>query len=111
VFGASDDLLEFRGAIHDEVGAYDGTTAYVTKDGLVQRQCQDEDCPHEKRLMNSAKRTATKVEAVWCPKSPDASWLIKTNIAHESFDIIEDGELYCRGIVFALSDAATPCLG
>lgn len=24
VFGASDDLMEFRGAIYDEVGCYDG---------------------------------------------------------------------------------------
>ena len=24
VFGASDDLMEFRGAINDECGAYDG---------------------------------------------------------------------------------------
>ena len=35
VFGASDDLIEFRGAIYDEVGAYDGGSAFVAKNGLV----------------------------------------------------------------------------
>jgi len=29
-YGASDDLLEFRGALDDEVGAYDGTTVKLT---------------------------------------------------------------------------------
>jgi hypothetical protein len=29
VFGASDDLMEFRGAIYDEAGCYDGGTVYV----------------------------------------------------------------------------------
>jgi hypothetical protein len=29
VFGASDDLVELRGAIHDEVGACDGVVFYV----------------------------------------------------------------------------------
>jgi hypothetical protein len=30
-FGASDDLLEFRGAIDDEVGCYDGPEAPIAR--------------------------------------------------------------------------------
>lgn len=30
VYGASDDLMEFEGAIRDELGAYEGATAYLT---------------------------------------------------------------------------------
>ena len=35
VFGASDDLMEFRGAIHDETGAWAGATVRVDGEGLV----------------------------------------------------------------------------
>jgi len=40
VFGASDDLVEFRGAIDDEVGAYGGTTIPLTSDGLLVNEMQ-----------------------------------------------------------------------
>lgn len=45
------------------------------------------------------------IEAVWCPDEPDCSWAYKTDIPHVTFDVVEDGELYCRGIVFRLADA------
>lgn len=105
VFGASDDLLEFRGAIYDEVGAYGGTTVYLSEAGLFRRTCDNEDCPHEEKILEAAKRAGKKIDAVWCPKEPECSWLITSNIEHEPFDVMEDGELYCRGIVFRLSDA------
>ena len=43
-FGASDDLLEFRGVIHDEVGAWDGTIVRlaVTGGGEVKVFNEDE---------------------------------------------------------------------
>ena len=31
VYGASDDLMEFEGAIEDEIGCYDGDTIHITK--------------------------------------------------------------------------------
>lgn len=37
VYGASDDLMEFEGAIRDELGCYDGGTAFVDKKGLLDR--------------------------------------------------------------------------
>ena len=40
VFGASDDLMEFRGAIYDEVGACDGGTALIDKEGLLPERNQ-----------------------------------------------------------------------
>ena len=35
VFGYSDDNMEFRGAINDEVSCFDGGEAYITKDGFL----------------------------------------------------------------------------
>lgn len=98
VFGASDDLMEFRGAIDDEVGCYDGGTAYLTSCGLLSAKCDNDDCPHEKHQ----RQTATKLNAVW--DSDGFSWVYDTTIPHVQFAIFEDNEPYCRGIVFALAD-------
>lgn len=98
VYGASDDLMEFEGAINDEVGAYEGGVAYLTKAGLLQNECEDEKCPHFERL----KKTAATIEAKW--DTGGFSWRYFTDIPHATFVIKEDGENYCEGIVFALAD-------
>ncbi|HJV76034.1 MAG TPA: hypothetical protein VJ654_17570 [Noviherbaspirillum sp.] len=106
VFGASDDLMEFRGAIYDELGAYEGTTAYVDSRGLLPaRESIDE---HEDALRDYFARqpNAVPIEALWDP-GDGYSWKFKTDIPHETFEITEDGEPYCRGIVFALADVAS----
>lgn len=97
-FGASDDLMEFRGAINDELGAYDGTTAYLTSDGLLKNDCEDDCCPYFKKI----KATAATILSIW--DRDGYSWLYQTAIPHVTFEIFEDGETYCRGIVFALAD-------
>ena len=99
VYGASDDLMEFAGAVDDELGAYDGTTAHLDANGLLKNDCDNDECPHFEKL----KAAAATVEALWC-KEGDYSWTYKTKIPHETFEIVEDGWPYCRGIVFSLSD-------
>jgi hypothetical protein len=32
------------------------------------------------------------------------SWICETDIPHESFDILDDGNPYCRGIIFSVDD-------
>lgn len=98
IFGASDDLMELRGAVHDEIGAYGGADAHFTKEGFLQNNCEDEDCPYFQKLLDRA----VTVEAKW--DSDGYSWTYKTAIPHATFDILEDDEKYCRGIVFALAD-------
>jgi hypothetical protein len=100
VFGASDDLMEFRGAINDEIGCYDGGKAYLSSTGLFNRICDNDQCPHEEILI----KLCTTIQAVWC--EGEYSWTYRTDIPHETFEVLEDGEKYCRGIVFKLSDAA-----
>lgn len=102
VFGASDDLMEMRGAVDDEVGAYDGGTAYFSPSGLVQNECREDDCPYH---ANEIKR-ALRVDALWCAED-GFSWTYQTTIPHDTFVIMEDDEPYCRGIVFSLSDTGT----
>lgn len=101
VFGASDDLMEFRGAIDDEVGCSNGGTAYLTSSGLVANRCESDDCPY---FIESRKKAAT-IEAIW--DRGGISWQYETEIPHSTFKIKEDGDDYCEGIVFALADVVT----
>lgn len=99
VFGASDDLIEFKGAIGEELGVCDGTKVKLNANGLLLNECDNDICPYFAQLMNEC---AFFIEALWC--NGDISWTYKTNIPHETFDIMEDGEIYGRGIVFSLRD-------
>jgi len=102
VYGQSDDLMEFEGAIYDEVSCYDGGTAFVDAQGLLRdRDCIEED--DELKDYFARQPHAKAIEALWC-KEGDYSWTFRTEIPHETFEITDDGEPYCRGIVFALKD-------
>lgn len=103
VYGASDDLMEFEGAIHEEVGANDGTTVFVDSEGILPEREQIEDDAALKALF--AREPHSKaIEALWC-KEGEYSFTYRTTIPHETFEVLEDGcPPYCRGIVFALSD-------
>lgn len=100
LFGASDDLAEFRGAIHDEVSIYDGGTILINKDGPLEKH---DDCECKYCGFEDKSKQAKKIEALWCNEGA-YSWTYKTDIPHATFEIVEDGEPYCRGIVFNVSD-------
>ena len=72
VFGYSDDNAEFRGAYDDEVGCFNGGRIYQDGDLFI--------------------------DAHWCFDGAD--WGYVTNIPSATFDIMQDGEVYCRGLVF-----------
>jgi hypothetical protein len=97
VYGASDDLMEFEGAIHDEFCCYDGGTVHLDKEGLFNTYCDDKDCPYQKNVSPEHKA----IKAIWDGGNGYA-WKYETDIPHECFDIFEDGEKYCRGIVFEI---------
>jgi hypothetical protein len=97
VFGASDDLAEFRGAINDEAGCYDGGAILLNEIGIL------EPCECECTYFLQAKDKAKSIEAIWCGEG-DYSWTYKTDIPHATFEILEDGEKYCRGIVFEMKE-------
>lgn len=110
VFGASDDLMEFRGAIYDEFGCYDGGTARVGSAVLVPSWDNvDHGDENACQAYFASKVGACEITAVWSEGATDpeaAAWTYKTDIPHSTFDIMEDGEVYCRGIVFAMADLA-----
>lgn len=95
VTGASDDLMEFEGALYDEAGCFDGGKVYFSKHGFNNGENGIADFPN-------------CIEAVWCGREildengNVIPWTYKTNIPHETFMVYEDGKPYCRGIVFSL---------
>lgn len=98
VFGASDDLMEIRGAIDDEVGAWNGATVLIDKHGLFV-ECNIH-CKHS----NSEKERCSKIHAIWDDKDRNCSWSYKTDIPHVEFKVMEGDEVYCYGIVFSLDN-------
>jgi hypothetical protein len=95
VFGYSDDLMEFRGAIFDERGAGE---VYVTPSGLFDDGGCDCDC----KYLKAARAEAVPIRGVW--GKGGYSWQYETSIPHATFEIFDGGEKYCRGIVFSLAD-------
>ena len=103
VFGASDDLIEFRGAIRDEGDCYDGGTVLIDTKGVLpswDSVIESEESAQEYFERKAKARTITALFA----NEPGYTWTYKTDIPHETFEIVEDGEPYCRGIVFNIGD-------
>jgi hypothetical protein len=102
-FGYSDDNLELRGIIYDEIGVYEGDEITLA---LFERQnCWkqiSEDNKEFAEMIVHLKSFNVKID--WCPEGLDCSWLITTDVPSFPFDIMEDGNLFCRGIVIAESD-------
>jgi hypothetical protein len=96
-YGASDDLVEFEGAIEDETcGPGD---VYLTDTGLFHGTCDSMGCPHEVKICAESPR----IRAVWHDKDGPC-WTLETTIPHETFKVMEDGDVFCEGIVFRLVD-------
>lgn len=99
VYGASDDLVEFSGAIDDE--AYGPGAVAISREGLLTSKCgEGDDCPYFKETV----KAAPTINALWCATKDGPPWTYETAIPHSTFDILEDGKVSCRGIVFALAD-------
>ena len=95
VTGASDDLIEFDGAYTEEAGCFNGAKITFDSDGT------DDDGYVHKNLIN----------VYWCGmidgeevREYEATWEYETDIPHETFDMWDNGELYCKGIVFRVED-------
>lgn len=95
IFGYSDDGAEWRGAIYEETFS---EIVYITRSGIPQNKCECDDCPYFEREL---KGVAT-VKPIW--DRDGISWQYETDIPHVTFDIMEDDDIYCRGIVFSLAD-------
>lgn len=88
VFGASDDLMEFEGAIYDEFGCNDGGTAMVSENGLMPDfDSIDKDDKDALRSYFASEGKGKAIEAVWA--EGEYSWTYKTDIPHATFEVVE----------------------
>jgi len=118
VFGASDDLIEFRGFIDDEDGAYDGTLMKLVKPGDFYMEDEDTETYKKskeykfvpiseselKEIQNNGYQNTCVVEMLWCPNDSNASWQVNSKGApFVRFNIMEDEELYCEAVIIDIS--------
>jgi hypothetical protein len=105
-YGASDDLLELRGAIDDEIGAWEGACIRVDAEGLIP-DCDDLlDLRDVTRLRDYFRREASgrAINLCWHNTGEGTPWKFETTIPHATFTIMENGKSFCIGIVFSLDD-------
>lgn len=108
LYGASDDLLEAEGAFRDEVGAFGCDDYLIDAEGFIpwaRPEGTDEEVEH---YFARKKLATVKVRAEWCPRDVDGdpSWVISTPAPCATFRIMEDGQLFCVGIVLVLPGGA-----
>lgn len=106
VYGRSDDLMIFDGAIEDEAGCFQGGTVYVNKNGVIS-VADNCDCPYLCKNCEYIKAEYYKCKIIRARRymSNDVGWTYETDdIYHKTFNIMEDGEIYCKGIVFMLNE-------
>ena len=106
LFGSSDDLIELRGAIDDEIGCWQSCTIWLDSEGVeTTRQCNDEEFK-ECFFVKRARKSLFKIKAIW--ETGDYFLKFETDIPHETFDVLDDGEKYCQGIVIDMDDLKAP---
>lgn len=107
IFGYSDDGVIFAGKVSDQFGGWDGRSFSLNKqaDDIEVVEMAIRNVGSVNSLVGEKRNM---VHAIWGPKELKASWLITSDIPHVTFDIVEDGELFCRGIVIETKDLKPP---
>ena len=90
IYGQSDDLVHINEfGETDEFGCCDGHVIHLTSNGVY--------------VAGDSQQNIASVTAKWCPEDEDgnitSSWSFETDVPHTTFNIMEDGEVYCVGLV------------
>lgn len=98
-FGASDDNVEFRGYVDDEIGCWEDVTIPILDNEILKKcsdDCEDYDCPLWKAALSKAKPIRAQFK--------NDGWKFDAAFPHEKFLVMEDGEVFGEGIVFSKED-------
>jgi hypothetical protein len=99
VYGASDDLMEFDGVFSEELGA--PCTALVHKRGALADS--HDDCECKFCAFEAMRNKFAKITSHWC--NGEIAWTFSAEVAvFDEFDVVEDGEVYCRGLVIDVAE-------
>lgn len=110
IYGESDDLVEFEGALYDEIGAWDGIDFIIATVGMEIPVDDDEETYTKAKELTAieieghSNIKTNRFKAVWCPEGTDMSWEIKTELPNARFEIMEDGDVFGIGIVIDVKD-------
>lgn len=105
VFGQSDDLIQFRGAVNGEAYSYGGGDEIELFEGKLLEVKEPFDEVSEMKEFLEGFGVDIKTKVIIPKWDIDGySWKYHTAIPHETFDILEDGEKYCQGIVFHINE-------
>lgn len=107
VCGASDDLIEFQGAIDDELGSWDGGIYWIDEKGILPDPEDLQDNEMKDYLLRVEK--AKVLNSLWC-KTDKYLFTYETDIPHEKFNVVEGDGLYCEGIVFDINKLSVPTI-
>ena len=105
VFGYSDDNMELRGFVNDEVGCYDGGTFHVDEYGIRLPWDEDEPTTEQNARTFFARESLPSfvVRAMWCAREPFSWTYFTTAAVYDRFVIMEDGGPFCEGLVIDCS--------
>lgn len=107
IFGASDDAMEFRGWIRDEIYPSKSEPTLLSCDGVLPPWEDVSDDPNNAKTWLDQKARCKPIQALWCAEGDNGpAWTYKTEIPHATFEILEDGQPFCRGIVILASAVA-----
>jgi len=104
VVGAYNETVHFSGAISEECYGEDGGVFHIVDGGLLDTrdyECEC-NCKCSQDAFDKAASRGRSIEGVW--DVDGYSWTFSTDIPHATFDVMDDGEKYCRGIVFDLAE-------
>ncbi len=121
IFGYSDDLIELRGAINEELGFE--SVIRLGKKGVPESDCAEGDsCPYFKKWLTAAlkRREVLQIRVHWGGEGMDSlaynmlgkpTWCFDCEQLNEkfaTFDIFDeydgDKEYFCRGVVLDLDE-------
>lgn len=90
IFGASDDIVEFRGVLNDEIDANEGCHFKLNKELKI-------------KVGDKYKGHHRSIQAVWCPND-EMSWGFVTTIPHSTFTTWDADEVFCKGIIINVAE-------
>jgi hypothetical protein len=108
VYGRSDDIMEFDGAMYDESYVSGWDVVKFDRKGLIP-EWDDIEKDELQEVREYLERIDGEIpsEIKVMPEGNEGYfWSYETDIPHSTFEILEDGERYCRGIVFDLKDVS-----
>lgn len=102
-YGQSDDGFVLSGAINEHCYIYnDKQVVTIDNKGIVHPYHSN--MPESEAQEYSSRKNGQVKEITAFFDKGEYTWQYETDIPHVTFDIMEDDEKYCRGIIFDISD-------